>query len=94
MIEPTTDKVFIKRLNIPRAHGSILAPDIAVKLSQEGIVVAKGPGDHDKKGRLQPLDVEVGDRVIFAVHAAKPVDIEGSELWTLRERDIIAVIEP
>lgn len=93
MIEPTTDKVFIKRLNVPRVRGSIVAPDIAVRLSQEGIVVARGPGDYDKKGRLHPLDVEVGDRVLFAVHAARPVEIEGRELWTLRERDIIAVIE-
>lgn len=93
MIEPTTDKVIIQRLNVPRSRGSIIAPDIAVRLSQEGIVVAHGPGDHDKKGRLQPLDVKVGDHILFAVHAAKLVEIEGRELWALRERDIIAVIE-
>lgn len=94
MIEPTTDKVIIERLNIPRMHGSILVPDVAHRLSQEGIVVATGPGIHDKKGRLQPLDVSVGDRIIFGVHAAKAVEIDGRELWTLREKDIIAVLEP
>lgn len=93
MIEPTTDKVFIERLNTPRMRGSILAPDTAVKRSQEGIVVACGPGTYDKKGRLQPLDINVGDRVIFGVHSAKPVEVEGRELWTLRETDIIAVVE-
>lgn len=93
MIQPTTDKVIIERLKLPRMRGAIFVPDEAQKLSQEGIVVAHGPGLHDRKGRLLPVDVKVGDRVLFGVHAAKPVEIDGREYWTLRESDIIAVVE-
>ena len=93
MIEPLSDKVIIERLSTRRMHDSIIAPDQAIKLSQEGRVLACGPGSYDKRGRLQPLDVAIGDHVIFGVHSAKPVDIEGRELWSLRESDIIAVIE-
>lgn len=94
MFEPTADRVIIRRLPLPRKHGSILAPDSAVKLSQEGVVVARGEGDRNKQGKRIPLDVEVGQHVMFGIHAAKPVDIEGVEYWMLREADIICVLEP
>jgi chaperonin GroES len=93
MIEPTADRVILRRLPTPRKHGSILAPDSAVKLSQEGVVVARGPGERNKQGKLCPLDVEVDQRVLFGVHAAKPIDIDGAEFWVLRESDIVAIIE-
>lgn len=93
MITPTTDKVIIRRLNTPRKYGEIYSPDEGVRLSDEGIVVAHGPGDHDKKGRLQPLDVTVGDHILFKTHTASAIQIDDQEFWSLRERDIIAVIE-
>ena len=93
MIEVIGDKIIARRLNLPRRYGSIFAPDQAVRLSQEYIVEYAGKGEYDKRGRLQPLDVKAGDRVLIGKHDAKAIELNGEEKWTCREQDIIAVIE-
>jgi len=94
VIQPTGDKIIARRLPTRRRIGSLFAPDSAVRLSQEYVVEAAGPGEYDAKGRLQPLDVKPGDHVIVTHLNAKAIEIDGEEKWVCREKDVIGVIIP
>ncbi len=73
--------------------GGILLPETAKEKPQEGKVLAVGPGDRNDKGERLPLDVQIGDRVIFAKYSGTEVKVEGKKLLILRESDILATVE-
>jgi chaperonin GroES len=94
-IKPLADRVVVKRLEEEEAKspGGIIIPDTAKEKPQKGIVVAVGPGKLDEKGNRIPMEVKVGDKVIFAKYAGSEVKIGGEEYLIMREDDILAVVE-
>lgn len=94
-IKPLADRVVVKRLDEEEAKspGGIIIPDTAKEKPQKGIVVAVGPGKLDEKGNRIPMEVKVGDKVIFAKYAGSEVKIGGEEYLIMREDDILAVVE-
>ncbi|WP_299027394.1 co-chaperone GroES [uncultured Thermanaerothrix sp.] len=73
--------------------GGIVLPETAKEKPQKGKVLSVGPGDRDESGKRIPLDVNVGDTVLFAKYAGTEVKVEGKKLLILRESDILAIIE-
>ncbi|MEW6286941.1 MAG: co-chaperone GroES [Chloroflexota bacterium] len=76
-----------------KTPSGIYLPETAKEKPQEGRVLAAGPGDRDDEGKRIPLDVNVGDRVIFAKYSGTEVKVDGKKLLILRESDILAIIE-
>ena len=93
-IRPLHDRVIVKRLESERttAHG-IVIPDRAGEKPDQGEVLAVGPGKRDDAGKIIPMDVKVGDRVLFGKYAGQTVKVEGEELLVMREEDIMGVLE-
>lgn len=73
--------------------GGIVLPETAKEKPQQGKVLAVGPGDRDEDGDYIPMDVKVGDRVLFAKYSGTEVKVDGKKLLILRESDILAIIE-
>lgn len=73
--------------------GGIVLPDTAKEKPQQGIILAAGPGDRDEDGKYIPMDVKVGDKVLFAKYAGTEMKIDGKKLLILRESDLLAIIE-
>lgn len=93
-IRPLHDRVVIKRLEQERKTAAgIVIPDTAGEKPDQGEVIAVGPGKRLEDGRLSPLGVKVGDRVLFAKYAGTTVKIEGEERLVMREDDILCVVE-
>lgn len=91
---PLGDRVLVKRVEEEtKTKGGIIIPDTAQEKPQEGEVVAAGPGRHDEQGRLVPLDVKVGDRVLFGKWSGTEVKIDGEDLLIVKESDIMGVVE-
>ena len=91
---PLHDRVVVRRLEEDeRTKGGIIIPDTAKEKPQQGEVVAVGPGAVDEKGKLQPLDVKPGDRVLFGKWSGTEVKIDGEELLIMKESDILGVLE-
>ncbi|NUB07284.1 co-chaperone GroES [Azospirillum sp. Vi22] len=91
---PLHDRVLLKRVAAEeKTSGGIIIPDTAKKKPDEGEVLAVGPGARDEAGRVQPLDVKVGDRVLFGKWSSTEVRIEGEDRLILKESDILGVIE-
>ena len=91
---PLHDRVVIRRLEQEeKTAGGIIIPDTAKEKPQEGEVVAVGPGARDEQGKLQPLDLKAGDRVLFGKWSGTEVKIDGQELLIMKESDIMGVIE-
>ena len=91
---PLHDRVLIRPLDTDeRTAGGIIIPDTAKEKPTEGEVIAVGPGARDEKGKLQPLELKKGDRVLFGKWAGTEVKVEGEELSIMKESDIMAVIE-
>ena len=91
---PLHDRVVIRRLaEEERTAGGIIIPDTAKEKPMEGEVVAVGPGARDDKGELVPLDVKVGDVILFGKWSGTEVKIDGEELLIMKESDIMGVIE-
>ncbi|MDG5497549.1 co-chaperone GroES [Niveispirillum sp. BGYR6] len=89
---PLHDRVVLRRLaQEEKTKGGIIIPDTAKEKPQEGEVVAIGPGARDDQGRLVPLDVTVGDRVLFGKWSGTEIKINGEELLVLKESDLIGV---
>jgi len=93
-LRPLQDRVLI-RLVVPvaRSPGGILIPDTAQEKPMEGDVVAVGDGARDTNGKLQPLDVKTGDRVLFGKWAGSEIKLDGKELVIVKEADIMGVLE-
>ncbi len=73
--------------------GGIILPETAKEKPQEGHVLAVGPGDRDEKGVRVPMDVKVGDKVLFAKYSGTEVKLDGRKLLIMRESDLLAVVE-
>jgi len=91
---PLHDRVVIRRLEgEERTKGGILIPDTVKEKPQEGEIVAVGPGARDENGRLTPLDLKPGERVLFGKWSGSEVKIDGVELLIMKEMDVMGVIE-
>ena len=92
-IRPLHDRVVVRRLEEEKkTAGGIVLPDSAGEKPQQGEVLAVGPGKLDEQGKRQPMELKVGDKVLFAKYSGTEVKIEGVEYLILAERDILAVI--
>jgi chaperonin GroES len=90
---PLHDRVVVKRADIEtKTRGGILIPDTAGEKPQEGEVVAVGPGGRDEAGKLVPIDLKKGDRVLFGKWSGTEVKIDAKELLIMKESDIMGVI--
>jgi len=93
-IRPLQDRVIVKRLEEEeKTKGGIIIPDTAKEKPQEGKVIAVGKGKVTEEGKLIPLDVKAGDRILFGKYSGTEVKIEGEEHLIMREDDILGVIE-
>jgi chaperonin GroES len=91
---PLHDRVVIRRIEgEEKTKGGIIIPDTAKEKPQEGEVIAVGPGARDESGKLVPLDVKEGDRVLFGKWSGTEVKIDGEDLLIMKESDIMGVIE-
>jgi chaperonin GroES len=92
-IRPLHDRVIVKRLDNERKTASgIVIPDNAAEKPDQGEIVAVGPGKRDDTGKVNTLDVKVGDRVLFGKYSGQTVKVEGEELLVMREEDLMGVI--
>ncbi|CCD95704.1 10kDa chaperonin (Protein Cpn10) (groES protein) [Bradyrhizobium sp. ORS 375] len=90
---PLHDRVVVKRIDAEeKTAGGIIIPDSAKEKPSQGEVTAVGPGARDESGKLVPLDVQVGDRVLFGKWSGTEVKIDGQELLIMKESDIMGVI--
>jgi chaperonin GroES len=90
---PLHDRVVVKRLDgEEKTKGGIIIPDTAKEKPQEGEIVAVGPGARDEAGKLVPLDVKAGDRVLFGKWSGTEVKIDGQELLIMKESDILGIV--
>jgi len=90
---PLHDRVVVKRLEgEEKSKGGIIIPDTAKEKPQEGKVMAVGPGGRDESGKLTPLDVKVGDRVLFGKWSGTEVKVDGEDLLIMKESDIMGVV--
>lgn len=93
-IRPLQDRVIVKRIQEEeKTKGGIIIPDTAKEKPQEGKVVAVGKGKVNEDGKLTPLDVKVGDRILFGKYSGSEIKIDGDEHLIMREEDILGVIE-
>jgi len=93
-IRPLHDRVLVKRIEEEeRSKGGIIIPDTAKEKPQEGKVIAAGKGKVDENGKVTPLDVKVGDRILFGKYAGTEIKLNGVEHVIMREDDILAVVE-
>ena len=91
---PLHDRVVVERID-PEAKsaGGIIIPDTAKEKPQQGQVIAVGPGGRDEAGKLIPIDLKVGDRVLFGKWSGTEVKIDGVELLIMKESDIMGVLD-
>jgi chaperonin GroES len=90
---PLDDRVVVKRIEAEeKTAGGIIIPDTAKEKPQQGEVVAVGPGGRDEAGKLIPMDVKAGDRVLFGKWSGTEVKIDGDEYLIMKESDIMGVI--
>src|SRR4249920_3295673 len=93
-IRPLHDRVIVKRIDEERkSAGGIVIPDTAAEKPDQGEIVAVGKGKKDDNGKLIPIDVKVGDRVLFGKYSGQTVKVKGDELLVMREEDLMGVIE-
>ncbi len=90
---PLHDRVVVKRLDSEeKTKGGIIIPDSAKEKPSEGEIIAAGPGGRDESGKLTPLDVKKGDRVLFGKWSGTEVKIDGQDLLIMKESDIMGII--
>ena len=90
---PLHDRVVVRRIESDeKSKGGIIIPDTAKEKPQEGEVVAVGPGGRDEAGKLVPIDVKSGDRVLFGKWSGTEVKIDGEDLLIMKESDIMGII--
>lgn len=93
-LRPLGDRVIVKRLDNERQTASgIVIPESAAEKPDQGTVVAVGPGKRSDDGTVLPLDLKVGDKVLFGKYAGQSVKVDGEEVLVIREEEILAVFE-
>jgi len=91
---PLHDRVLIRRVEAEeKTAGGIIIPDTAKEKPMEGEVVAVGPGARDESGKVQALDVKVGDRVLFGKWSGTEVKLDGEDLIIMKEADIMGIVD-
>ncbi len=91
---PLHDRVVVRRIDAEhKTLGGIIIPDTAQEKPQQGEIIAVGPGGRDEQGRIVPLDVKVGDTVLFGKWSGTEVKIDGQELLIMKESDIMGVLQ-
>jgi chaperonin GroES len=92
--KPLHDRVLVRRLEEEeKTAGGIIIPDTAKEKPMQGEVIAAGPGAHDESGKLVPLDLKAGDRILFGKWSGTEVKIDGEELLIMKESDVLGVLE-
>jgi chaperonin GroES len=93
-LRPLHDRVVVRRLEgESKTAGGIIIPDTAAEKPQQGEVLAVGPGAREESGKLIPLDVKKGDKVLFGKWSGTEVTIDGQELLIMKESDIMGVLD-
>jgi chaperonin GroES len=93
-LRPLHDRVVVKRIEAEeKSAGGIIIPDTAKEKPSEGEVIAVGPGGRDEAGKLIPIDIKAGDRVLFGKWSGTEVKIDGQELLIMKESDIMGIID-
>jgi chaperonin GroES len=93
-LRPLHDRVVVKRIDAEeKTAGGIIIPDTAKEKPSQGEVIAVGPGGRDESGKLIPIDVQVGDRVLFGKWSGTEVKIDGQDLLIMKESDIMGVLD-
>jgi chaperonin GroES len=91
---PLHDRVVVKRIEAEeKSAGGIIIPDTAKEKPSRGEVIAVGPGGRDEAGKLIPIDIQAGDRVLFGKWSGTEVKIDGEELLIMKESDIMGIID-
>jgi chaperonin GroES len=91
---PLHDRVVVKRIEAEeKTKGGIIIPDTVKEKPQEGEVVAVGPGGRDDSGKLIPLDLKVGDRILFGKWSGTEIKMHGEEVLIMKESDVMGVVE-
>jgi chaperonin GroES len=91
---PLQDRVLVRRIEQEeKTAGGIIIPDTAKEKPMEGEVISAGPGTRGEDGKLHPLDVKAGDRILFGKWSGSEVKIDGEELIIMKESDILGIIE-
>jgi chaperonin GroES len=91
---PLHDRVLVRRIEAEeKTAGGIIIPDTAKEKPMEGEVIAAGPGARDETGKLVPLDVKAGDRILFGKWSGTEVKMDGEELLIMKESDVMGIIE-
>ena len=91
---PLHDRVVVRRVESEeKTAGGIIIPDTAKEKPQEGEIIAVGPGARDESGKLIPLDVKAGDRILFGKWSGTEVKIDGEDLLIMKESDVMGIIE-
>ena len=93
-VRPLQDRILVRRVaEEEKTKGGIIIPDTAKEKPQEGEVIAVGPGARDESGKLVPLDVKAGDRVLFGKWSGSEVKLDGEELMIMKEGDIMGILD-
>jgi len=93
-IRPLHDRIIVKRLDEEKRTASgIVIPDTAAEKPDQGEVMAVGKGKLSDEGKLIPLDIQVGDRVLFGKYSGQSVRVKGDELLVMREEDVMGIVE-
>jgi chaperonin GroES len=91
---PLHDRILVRRVEAEeKTAGGIIIPDNAKEKPMEGEVIAVGPGARDEAGQLHPLDVNVGDRILFGKWSGTEIRLNGEDLLIMKESDVLGVIE-
>ncbi|MFL5177361.1 MAG: co-chaperone GroES [Microvirga sp.] len=90
---PLHDRVVVRRIDAEeKTKGGIIIPDTAKEKPQEGEIIAAGPGARDESGKIVPLDVKAGDRILFGKWSGTEVKLEGVDLIIMKEADVLGVL--
>jgi chaperonin GroES len=90
---PLGDRVLVRRVEEEtKTKGGIIIPDTAKEKPQEGEVIAVGPGARDDSGKVQPLDLKAGDRILFGKWSGSEIKLEGEDLLIMKESDVLGVL--
>ena len=93
-LRPLHDRVIVKRLDNERTTASgIVIPESAAEKPDQGEVLAVGPGKKTEDGKLIPMDLKVGDKVLFGKYAGQSVKVDGEEVLVIREEEVLAVVQ-
>ncbi len=91
---PLHDRILVERVEAEeKTAGGIILPDVAKEKPQQGKIIAVGQGKKNEEGKLTPLEVKPGDRILFGKYSGSEIKIEGTDYLIMREEDVLGIIE-